>query len=406
MNKGGLKAYVIWATGAFFFLYQYFVRVIPSVLEKLLGDQLAASAAQIATAVGMYLMIYAPMQLLVGPLFDSMGSRKLFTRNSLLLTLSCLLPMIPFHTLFFLGFGRTIMGFASSFSFVGVMYLCALWFPKKNLGMLSGLTSALGVLGAILAQTSLSWLDTSYNNIWWIAFIFGLFVTIILYISIPTDANPSKQSLSSVFKQCKDRIVLIGKQKITWIIGFITGTLYMPFAVFADLWGIPYFTKICHFSAIEAAQLVAILNLSWALGSPIFGWISDTMKSRKMPLIISGISSAICFSVLILSDNTSFSQMAWLQFILGICCGGQAIGFIACAERNSHEMSASAIAFINMIVMALCGIGQALVGYIIDFCSLSWTMTHAYQYGLFSMIVLLLTSLVVFTLGYKEEKNN
>ena len=178
MNKGGLKAYVVWATGAFFFLYQYFVRVIPSVLEKLLGDQLAASAAQIATAVGMYLMIYAPMQLLVGPLFDSMGPRKLFTRNSLLLTLSCLLPMIPFHTLFFLGFGRAIMGFASSFSFVGVMYLCALLFPKKNLGMLSGLTSALGVLGAILAQTSLSWLDTSYNNIWLIAFIFGLFVTI------------------------------------------------------------------------------------------------------------------------------------------------------------------------------------------------------------------------------------
>ena len=75
------------------------------------------------------------------------------------------------------------MGFASSFSFVGVMYLCTQWFPREKLAMLSGLTSGLGVLGAILAQ---SWLpklkaEYGYNNIWNISIIAGIVVIAFIF---------------------------------------------------------------------------------------------------------------------------------------------------------------------------------------------------------------------------------
>ena len=62
MVSRNLKAYIIWLVGSAFYLYQYFIRVIPSVIEHDLEVNFLATAAQVATADGMYLLVYAPMQ--------------------------------------------------------------------------------------------------------------------------------------------------------------------------------------------------------------------------------------------------------------------------------------------------------------------------------------------------------
>ena len=117
MKKGGLRAYIIWMTGSLFYLYEYYVRVVPSVIETELEANFLATATEVAAAVGMYLMAYSPMQLVVGPLFDTCGSRKLFLPASLILTFSCLLPLLPTESLFCFGLGRFLMGFSSAFGF-------------------------------------------------------------------------------------------------------------------------------------------------------------------------------------------------------------------------------------------------------------------------------------------------
>lgn len=406
MASRNLKAYIIWLVGSAFYLYQYFIRVIPSVIEHDLEVNFLATAAQVATAVGMYLLVYAPMQLVVGVLFDTQGIRKLFLHAATLLTLSCLLPLIPADTLFYFGLGRAFMGFASSFSFVGVMYLCTQWFPREKLAMLSGLTSGLGVLGAILAQ---SWLpklkaEYGYNNIWIISIVAGIIVVAFIFKYIPKDktASEAKQT-SGVWKQCKEHIVFIGKQWRTWNIGLITGALYMPFAVFADFLSFPYFTKICSFSSTQAAILVAILNLSWAIGSPIVGWISDVTQSRKSPIVISGFLTALSFALLLLCPNASFSVTALLMALIGICAGGQAIGFIACAELNPEDTHASSIAFINMIVMGFCGIAQVLIGHSISFFKSFGQLSFAYQMGLSLVSVLTLACSVLFYFYFNDK---
>lgn len=406
MTSRNFKAYIIWLVGSAFYLYQYFIRVIPSVIEHDLETNFLATAAQVATAVGMYLLVYAPMQLIVGVLFDTLGIRKLFLHAAALLTVSCLLPLIPADTLFYFGLGRAFMGFASAFSFVGVMYLCTQWFPREKLAMLSGLTSGLGVLGAILAQ---SWLpklkaEYGYNNIWVICIIVGIIVVAFIFKYIPKDkALPEAKKQTGVWTQCKDHIVFIGKQFRTWNIGLITGALYMPFAVFADFLSFPYFTKICSFTSTQAAILVAILNLSWAVGSPIVGWISDITQSRKNPIVISGFFTALSFALLLLCPNASFSITAFMMAFIGICAGGQAIGFIACAELNPEDTHASSIAFINMIVMGFCGIAQVLIGHSISFFRTFCDLSAAYQLGLGLISVLTLACSILFYFYFNDR---
>ncbi|MGX8716589.1 MAG: MFS transporter [bacterium] len=409
MANRNFKAYIIWFVGSAFYLYQYFIRVIPSVIEHDLETNFLATAAQVATAVGMYLLVYAPMQLVVGVLFDTIGVRKLFLHAATLLTVSCLLPLIPADTLFYFGLGRAFMGLASAFSFVGVMYLCTQWFPREKLAMLSGLTSGLGVLGAILAQ---SWLpklkaEYGYNNIWIISVIVGLIVVAFIFKYIPKDKTaPKAERQTSVWTQCKEHIVYIGKQWRTWNIGLITGALYMPFAVFADFLSFPYFTKICSFSSTQAAILVAILNLSWAIGSPIVGWISDIAQSRKIPLVVSGFLTALSFALLLLCHGTSFGVTAFLMALIGVCAGGQAIGFIACAELNPEDTHASSIAFINMIVMGFCGFAQVLIGHSISFFKSFGQLSFAYQMGLGLVSVLTLVCSILFLLYFNDKAQN
>ena len=409
MASRNFKAYIIWFVGSAFYLYQYFIRVIPSVIEHDLETNFLATAAQVATAVGMYLLVYAPMQLVVGVLFDTLGVRKLFLHAATLLTVSCLLPLIPADTLFYFGLGRAFMGLASAFSFVGVMYLCTQWFPREKLAMLSGLTSGLGVLGAILAQSWLPKLKAGYgyNNIWIISIIVGMIVVAFIFKYIPKDKTASRaEKQASVWMQCKEHIVYIGKQWRTWNIGLITGALYMPFAVFADFLSFPYFTKICSFSSTQAAILVAILNLSWAVGSPVVGWISDVAQSRKVPLVVSGFLTALSFALLLLCHGTSFGVTAFLMALIGVCAGGQAIGFIACAELNPEDTHASSIAFINMIVMGFCGVAQVLIGHSISFFKTLGQLSFAYQMGLGLISILTLACSFLFLFSFNDKASS
>jgi MFS family permease len=48
-----------------------------------------------------------------------------------------------------LGVARLMQGFGSAFAFVGTMYLATQWFPRRKIALLSGLTTSLGMLGAI-----------------------------------------------------------------------------------------------------------------------------------------------------------------------------------------------------------------------------------------------------------------
>lgn len=407
MTNRNFRAYIVWLVGSAFYLYQYFIRVIPSVIEHDLETNFLASAAQVATAVGMYLLVYAPMQLIVGVLFDTHGIRKLFLHAATLLTLSCLLPLIPADTLFYFGLGRAVMGLASAFSFVGVMYLCTQWFPREKLAMLSGLTSGLGVFGAILAQ---SWLpklkmEYGYNNIWVISILVGIVVVAFIFKYIPKDEVVlENQKQAGIWKQCKDHIIFIGKQWRTWNMGLITGALYMPFAVFADFLSFPYFTKICSFTSVQAAILVAILNLSWALGSPIVGWISDITQTRKAPLVVSGFLTAFTFALLLLCPHLSFGVTAVIMGLVGICAGGQSIGFVACAELNPEDTHASSIAFINMIVMGFCGLAQVLIGHSISFFKTLGQSPFAYQMGLSLVSIITFICSILFYFSFDEKR--
>ena len=76
-GPGHPLAWIVWAVPAFFFLYEYILRILPGMIEQTLEREFAINESEMGGALGMYYFAYAPMQLVVGILLDRYGARVL-----------------------------------------------------------------------------------------------------------------------------------------------------------------------------------------------------------------------------------------------------------------------------------------------------------------------------------------
>lgn len=101
-----------------------------------------------------------------------------------------------------------------------------------------------------------------------------------------------------------------------WLFGLYTCLLNLPLFVFA-IFGLLYLQQIQHLSESQAAFVVVILYFGAMLGSPALGWVSDKMKNRKIPMIVSGLISLALILGIMYWNNMSIAAIYTLFFLLG-----------------------------------------------------------------------------------------
>lgn len=373
-HKTGFLPAVIWTSAALFYLYEYIIRVAPTAMFSELEVAFGVNSASLSTSIASYHYIYAPMQLIVGILFDRFGGKRLLVPATLIVAVGCIIPTLSTNTLWTLTVGRLLMGFGSAFGFVGVLYVATVWYPPQRIAFLSGLTTALGMLGAMMGTTMLARLvDTvGWESSWKIAGVAGLIVAVLLMIAIPKPPAWEQRRREMYKREEKKNNFLIGlitvlKNPQTWIIGLVGGALFLPLSLFADLWGIQYIMNVSNVSKIEAANAIAMLYLGWLIGSPVAGWFSDFCGSRKVPLFWSCLASGCLFSVMLFFPSIPFVYLCALLFISGILCSSEVVTFVAGFEANQKYLKGTAMASVNMIITIVGGLCQPVVGYLLVF---------------------------------------
>lgn len=369
-DKYKVIAWLVWMVAVIFYLYEYLVRVAPSVMEQELEGVFQATPAALAGALGAYYFVYAPVQLLAGVLLDRFGGRRVLIPASLLVVLGCLFVILPSLSLFTLTTGRFFMGLGSGFGFIGVMYLAAVWFHPEKLALISGLTTSLGILGALIGQIPLSWLieAVGWQSAWiYIAFI-GIVVTLLLMIFIPKTPVWEQKKLETKNEDFALKNLAVGlwtvcKNKQTWIIGFVACSLYTPFVVFGDLWGVQYVRLVADIAKPDAACVVGMMYIGWLIGSPLSGCIADKMGCRRSLLIFGSLASSIILGAIFLLPISSPFILALLLFACGLVSSPQVVCFVCSLDVNPAFAKGSAIAVVNMIVMLVGGLFQPIIGW-------------------------------------------
>jgi len=381
-----LQPWIICLTGMLFYCFNYFLRSSPSVMQNDLVQSLHISATQFGTLISFYYFAYTPMQIPAGMIYDKFGPR-------FVLFFACLIAVIGLATFvsadsFGLACaGRFLIGLGTAFAYIGVLKLASIWLPASRFAAVAGLTTAIGMSSGALSQKYLAKLVeiVGYKSILQMALISGIVLSFLILFTL---RNSPKQGVNSTrtihaplsMKQLFAALRVMFTNPQMWLIGIIGCVLYLPSIVFLDVYGISYFKDAHQMTAQQAANVSALTFLGWIIGGPIIGLISDKIKRRRLPLVITSAITALLLYVIFYYPGLTLNQLSFIAFISGICCGAHPLCFALGKENNETQLAGTSVAVTNMFIMLGGMIFPPIVGKLLDLHTTSLLINDLHIY--------------------------
>lgn len=369
-TKRSIYPWLIWSLGAAFFLSEYFARIAPGIMVPELMNAFRVNALSLGSLSAIFYTAYLSMQMPVGTLVDKFGPHRLLTITAALCALGCFL----FASADYLGLakiGRFMMGFGASFAFVGTLKLATIWFSPKRFGLLSGLTQALGMLGAAVAAGPLALLvhAIGWRNTMWIIGIVLLLLAILIGLIVRDQPKSAEAiSLAQTDKKLKfwEAFSAVLKNPQSWLNAVYAGLVYAPTAAFAELWGVSYLSRVYDIDRTIAANAVSCIFIGLAIGCPITGWFSDKICRRKPVMLVAAIASLIFMSSALYIPNLSVTALFVLLFLYGIANAGFATSYALAGEINPRRVAGTSLGFANMASVIVGACFQPIIGWFLD----------------------------------------
>ncbi|NGX27087.1 MAG: Membrane sensor protein UhpC [Chlamydiae bacterium] len=366
--------WVIWALAATFYFYEYFLRVFPSVIIPDLMNVFSVDATAIGALSAFYFYIYAPLQLPVGMITDKYGARRLLAIAAFTAGLGTLLFGMANHY-WIAAMGRFLMGFGSSFGFVGMIYICSHWFEESKRGIMIGFANTIGMMGAILGEGPLR---IGINLFGWRVSLFvmagfAFVLSGLIYLLVRNDPPEMKKFDQKTKKSSENLIKNLGivtKNFYSWLNALVALFFFVTTASFAGLWGVPFIKTTYGISTELAGFAVSMIFFGWAAGGPLIGIFSDKIQQKKNLLLLANAMGFLLMSIVVYISNIPIAMLFILFFLIGFVSSGELLNFSYSIDINPQFAKGTAIAFTNFIVVIGAVVLQPLVGHILD---LNWT---------------------------------
>jgi len=356
-------AYRIWGLAALFYLFDFFQRVAPASLAFDLSREIASTALALGTLSSAYFLTYAGCQLPAGLLVDRFGARRMLCVAALggafgagVFALS---PALQQALL-----GRLILGATGAVAWIALLKLASDWFAPEEFAGVTGLSLAVGAVGAVLAGYPLNALSQAIG--WRPALLIsastaiglaGLFWWLLVDrppSREPTDSNrPSPPPQGS---SAPNPAPLAPLSALPWraliILGLgqmgVTGSM----AALAWLWSVPYLKTAFGLSASAATLLASCAMVFFALGGIVFGRWSDRIQERRRPMLLG--TGGVLLMLLVLGSEAlaeSLSGSVACLWLMGLSAGSMVLSFAAAKDLSRGQHTGAVVAFMNLCVM-------------------------------------------------------
>ena len=373
LSQGRWYAWIFWGVVATFTVYEFFIRVTPNAILGELQADLNASPGSIASSMSVYLWVYAPMQLLVGVLFDRYGTKYIVSTAAMICGVGCII-FSQADGLVAAGVGRGFIGIGSAFAFVGAVYVATVWFRPHQLAMITGITVAAGMIGDSIGQLPITELVaiSSWQQVVFASGLVGLGIGFVMLVVIPKRPAWFKEQFEEEQLDQPKRPGLatclssVLKNRQIWLIGAISAILYLPISILAALWGTTYLEKTMGIDAVSSSTLITALLVGFMIGCPVVGKVSDHFSNRKIPLALGAVGGFISMGLFLLAPQMNMGTMLAIMFFMGLCTSTQSIAFAVAIEISPRSLAATAVGVCNFITMLAAAGLQNAIGWILN----------------------------------------
>jgi MFS family permease len=355
-----------------FYCLNYFLRSSPSVLQNELSQAFHLSAYQFGILAACYSFAYVPMQVPAGMIYDRFGVRIVLCAACMLAVVGTAI-FINADTFGLAGTGRFLIGLGCAFAYIGTLKLAAIWLPPNRFATAAGMTTAVGMTFGILSKKYLTYTVgvMSYKQALAPALFVGLILCVFIIFLIKD--RPKNQLASSSdmqapmdLKQLLHALRIIFTNPQMWLIGIIGCLLYLP-ASFLDSYDIQFWKTVYHLTPQQAVNVSSLTFFGWIISGPIIGAYSDRIKRRRMPLLITGSFAALLLCVVFYAPSyISLYGLYCISFTIGFCLGSHPLCFPLGKENNPIQISGTATAATNMLIMVGGMVFPPIVGKLLD----------------------------------------
>ena len=370
------QAWVVWGLGAALYFTGFYQRVGPAVMTDQLMADFDIGAAALGNFSAFYFYSYVAMQVPTGIIADHWGPRKLLSAGSLIAALGTFLFAVA-PNIILANLGRLLIGGSVGVAYVSLLKLATHWFHPKRFALTSGLALFCGIAGAVSAGVPLRFMVDHFG--WRLVMFVSASVTLMGTAAIwlvvrddPTDkgyksfAAATSNAAESSMATLLEGLGAIFRYKNTWILALVPGGVVGPMLAFSGLWGVPFLSTHHGLSPAESAAITSTLLLTWAVGGPTLGALSDHIGRRK-PLYLAGtiIASAGWLLLLYIPSLPIWAFIAMI-IIVGYASGVMIIGFAFAKESVPPQLAGTVSGVCNMGVMFGPMILQPLMGWMLD----------------------------------------
>ncbi|WP_275096611.1 MFS transporter [Sedimenticola hydrogenitrophicus] len=405
-------AWMIWGLGAALYLIGFYQRVAPGVMTTELMTDFQLNATALGNLSAFYFYSYVAMQVPTGLLADHWGPRRLLASGATIAGLGTLLFAMAPDALW-ANLGRLLIGGSVAVAFVGMLKLAGHWLPPKQYSLASGMALFCGVVGAVFAGVPLRLLVDGFGWRPVMLVSAGVAFAVALAIWLLVRDDPTERGYASHAAAHDDtatqhsRGVMAGIRTVlgyrnTWLLYFVPGAGVGSVLTFAGLWGVPFLTTHYGLEKTSAAAICSALLVSWAIGGPVFGWLSDHLGHRKPLYLLGCVVQLAVWCVVILVPGLPVWLLVLLLVVIGFFTGNMIIGFAFARESAPPRLAGTASGLVNMGVMIGPMLLQPAVGWLLD---RHWTGAmengariyglEAYRNGFGLMLVWLVLALVL-----------
>lgn len=295
-------AWLATLTAALFFFYEFIQLNLFNAIDVQLMQDFQLNAPQLGQLASMYFYANALFLFPAGILLDRFSTKKLLLCAIALCTVGTFVFALS-SNYFLAACARFLVGSGASFCFLSCIRIASRWFPASRMALVTGIIVTMAMLGGMVAQTPMALLSHAIG--WRQAVILDSFLGI--FIGLATlffvqDRPPNSQEAAKADKATLKNMGLwrcisyAVTNPQNWLGGIYTSLLNLPVFLLGALWGIHYLMEVHHLSDVQASYATTLFFVGVIIGSPIYGWFSDYIGLRRLPMIIGPRSRCWFFS--------------------------------------------------------------------------------------------------------------